>query len=234
MSQRNEQVAEKIRTSKKRYYIVAPPGSGKSTAIGAYPELMADVDCFIMRRLPESPLPPEPWLRDPTFPVNFVRALIDTFKTHPVILVPMQADRDNTINLIMAMHSKNPDLARQYVYNATLYPTPATSEEVDKLTAELLPLLDELRGIDFEPVIVIPDKDYFDFMIATIKERDKQFREQGKLLGREFRGMERETEGFNKDLELYNRAYQTGLFSKIPIRKGQYLLEALNKFWCIE
>ena len=68
-------------------------------------------------------------------------------------------------------------------------------------------------------------------IIAGIEARDKIARQQGKVLGQEFRGMEREIEAQKEVAEVLKNRFATGLFLKMPMRKGQYFVDALNDFF---
>jgi hypothetical protein len=243
-TQRDERVVSKIRESGKRYFIIAQAGVGKSTAVSQYPEIMADVDCFLMRRLPTAPPPPAPLERehrDPDFPVNYVRAVVRAFEKYLVVVSPVKGNWavEPAIDLVSLLANSDARKVKDYVrycagINAKVlsgenFPdTPEFNADVERLTAEMMPLLEKLRGIKFVAALTMPDEKCVAGIISNIESRDKIARQSGKMLGQEFRGMAREIEAQKEVGDVLKNRFGTGLFLKIPMHKGQFFGDAFN------
>lgn len=215
--------------------LIAPPASGKTTAERELGTIDIDFAAYRCNERKE---------RDPNFPVNFVGDLVKALENYPVVTTNPMFVTD----LIEIINNKKNDRETirditQYVTNAVLVAErkskqfkpgrgdvefDALTPEIDNLAERLVPLLKQLKKIDFEPVLVIPaDEEAREgYVTRDIKRMaDPHEMEERRPKGTPEQGRAK----FNQIFDAMENVYkETGLFAKALQCKDQMLPDVIK------
>ena len=224
-----------------KQFIMAMKGAGKTTASKAHPDIIADVDWAYFVKLRQLN---GKETRHPDFPVNFVQSLIKAYNTHPVVVTSMGHPPCNLIKLIRS-EICNASIVKDYLrecvssvanQNDESTATPEFENDIERLAELIMPELRTLRRIEFESILTIPDEECCQDFINRQKHREEEYARRketdpnAKRTGGRFRGDDAVVESFYRNTNLANKLFkETGLFSKLPMRKGQHFLDAFRE-----
>lgn len=217
---------------KSKYFILAPSGIGKTTATAKYPNIIADLDWVNLRNYEEKNTDGKVITRkrNPDFLIDFARGIAHAFKTHPVVVTPTHSIPAEFVRIIKNSENESlnandiRELAKQTLKNySSLHKETLTeqefSSEIERLTTELTQVLQQLKEISFEPVVTVPDSDCVDQLVENRMKRDEHKPAHARETPDSCRIRNIKTIKGSEEL------YETGLYSKLPMRKGQYFLD---------